>query len=334
MTGVRALGVVSLCAALAALPGAAAAKRQPGTLLFPAWSPDGKTIAWADAPYASAPSPPGWQIWTANADGSKPRLAVGGRTLGEGLAQLGWATRRSLAFAGNFSLYAARLGGKPKQLAVNIGDSFSSDAKGSRFAFTASPCGQGQCPSRIVVLDTTSGRRSVIGDVTARYSEPTLSPNGSEVAFTSPNGLMTSNLAGTGMHTLASLGQCPQWSPDGRRILYVGNGGDLLVIPAGGGASTPLTAQPVGCGYSPFTFGWSPNGKRVALIDPPGGRLTIIDVATQKARTLKAFAHVAGFAWSPRSSQLLVAARPSPAACTSLWRVDATGAHPRLVVRC
>jgi Tol biopolymer transport system component len=329
----RAVGVC-LCIALASVPGAAAATKQPGTLLYPAWSPDGKTIAWADAPYANVPSPPGWQIWAANADGSKARLVTRGAVLGEGLAQLGWATRRSLAFAGNFSLYTQQLGGKPKLLAVNIGDSFSSDAAGNRFAYTASPCGQGLCPSRIVVLDTATGRHRVIGDVTAQYSQPTLSPDGSEVAFTSPDGLITSNLAGSSMRTLAPLGNCPQWSPDGKSILYVGTGGDLLVIPANGGPSVPLTALPVGCGYSPSNFGWSPNGKRVALVDPPGERLSLIDVATQKARTLRAFRHVEGFAWSPDSSRLLVVARPSPSACTSLWRVDATGAHATLIARC
>jgi WD40 repeat protein len=333
MTGVKALGVY-LSVALAALPGAAAATKQPGTLLFPAWSPDGKTIVWADAPYANVPSPPGWQIWAANADGSKAHLVTRGAVLGEGLAQLGWAKRRSIAFAGNFSLYAQQLGGKPKLLAVNIGDSFSSDATGKRFAYTSSACGQGQCPSRIVVLDTTTGKRSVIGDVTSMYSQPTLSPDGTEVAFTSPNGLMTSNVDGTSMRTLAPLGNCPQWSPDGSRIVYVGTGGDLLVIPATGGPSTPLTAQAVGCGYSPFNFGWSPDGKHVALINPPGARLLIIDVTTLKVRALRAFAHVAGFAWSPGSSRLLVAARPNPAACTSLWRVDATGAHAKLIARC
>ena len=333
MPGVRAFGAC-LCVALAALPGATAAAKQPGTLLFPAWSPDGKTIVWADAPYANVPSPPGWQIWAASADGSKAHLVTRGAVLGEGLAQLGWATRHSLAFAGNFSLYVQQLGAKPKLLAVNIGDSFSSDAKGDRFAYTASPRGQGLCPSRIVVLDTRTGRHDVIGDVTAMYTEPTLSPDGAEVAFTTPDGLMASNLTGTTTRTLAPQGNCPQWSPDGSRILYVGNGGDLLVIPAAGGPSTPITAQPVGCGYSPFNFGWSPNGKRVALINPPGGRLSVIDVATQKARTLAAFRHVAGFAWSPDSSRLLVAVRPSPAACTSLWRVDATGAHAKIIARC
>ena len=333
MTGVKVLGLC-LCVALAALPGATAATKQPGTLLFPAWSPDGKTIVWADAPYANVPSPPGWQIWAAKADGSEPHLLARGAALGEGLAQLGWATRRSIAFAGNFSLYLEHLGGKPKLLATDIGDSFSSNAAGTRFAYTSSACGQGLCPSRVIVLDTATGRHDVIGDVTAMDSEPTLSPDGTSVAFTSPDGLMTSDLAGQALHMLAPLGNCPQWSPDGSRILYVGTGGDLLVIPAAGGPSVPLTAQAVGCGYSPFNFGWSPDGKRVALINPPGDRLSIIDVATQKARTITAFRHVAGFAWSPTSSRLLVVARPSPAACTSLWRVDATGAHPRLIARC
>ena len=333
MTGVRALGMC-LCIAVAALSGAAAATKQPGTLLLPAWSPDGKTIAWADAPYANVPSPSGWQIWAASPDGTTAHLVTRGAVLGEGLAQLGWAKRRSIAFAGNFSLYVQRLGGKPKLLAVNIGDSFSSNATGSSFAYTASACGQGKCPSRIVVLDTTTGRHRVIGDVTSEYSEPTLAPDGAEVAFTSPDGLLASNLAGTKVRKLAPLGNCPQWSPDGRRILYVGTGGDLLVIPATGGPSTPLTAQAVGCGYSPFNFGWAPDGRHVALINPPGDRLLLIDVATQRARTLSAFAHVAGFAWSPDSSQLLVAARPSPTACTSLWRVGATGAHAKLIVRC
>jgi Tol biopolymer transport system component len=333
MTGGRAVAMC-LCIGLAALTGAAAATKQPGTLLFPAWSPDGKTIVWADAPYANVPSPPGWQIWAANADGSRAHLLVRGAALGEGLAQLGWTTRRGIAFAGNFSLYVELLGGKPKLLATDIGDSFSSDAAGTRFAYTSSACGQGLCPSRIVVLDTTTGRHDVIGGVTAQYSEPALSPDGTTVAFTSPDGLMTSDLAGKTTHTLAPLGNCPQWSPDGSRILYVGTGGDLLVIPAAGGPSVPLTAQAVGCGYSPFNFGWSPSGKRVALIDPPGERLSIIDVATQKARTITAFRHVAGFAWSPGSSRLLVAARPSATACTSLWRVDATGAQPKLIARC
>jgi Tol biopolymer transport system component len=333
MLGVRSLGAC-LCIALAALPGAAAATKQPGTLLFPAWSPDGKTIVWADAPYADVPSPPGWQIWTANADGSKAKLAARGAALGEGLAQLGWATRRSVAFLGNFSLYLQLLGGKPKLLAADIGDSFSSDAAGTRFAYTSSACGQGLCPSRIVVLDAVTRQHHVIGSVTSTYSAPTLAPDGNTVAFTSPDGLMTSDLAGTTLHTLAPLGNCPQWSPDGSRILYVGAGGDLLVIPATGGASIPLTAQPVGCGYSPFNFGWSPDGKRVALVNPPGDRLSIIDVATQKARTITAFRHVAGFAWSPSSSRLLVAARPTPSACTSLWRVDVGGAHAKLIARC
>ena len=323
-----------VCIAMSALPGAAAATRQPGTLLFPAWSPDGKTIAWADAPSANAPSPAGWQIWAASADGTKAHLVTRGAVLGEGLAQLGWAKRRLLAFAGNFSLYVERLGGKPKLLAVNIGDSFSSDASGNRFAFTTSSCGQGLCPSRIVVLDTSTGRRDLIGGVTSKYSAPTLAPDGARVAFASPDGLMVSNLAGTSVRALAPLGNCPQWSPDGSRILYVGNGGDLLVVPATGGPSIPLTARAVGCGYSPFNFGWSPDGRRVALVDPPGDRLSLIDLATQKTRTLAAFRHVAGFAWSPDSSRLLVAARPRPSACTSLWRVEAAGAHPRLIARC
>jgi WD40 repeat protein len=205
--------------------------RRPGTILFPGWSPNGKRIVWADAPYANVPSPPGWQIWTANPDGTKPRLAVQGAALGEGLAQLDWYAPNSLAFLGHFSLFQAPLPrGKPKQLASDVGDVFSHDAAGDRFAYIASACGQGLRPSRIVVLDRRTNTRLLIGDPAAQYSEPTLSPDGSQVAFTSPDGLTVAGVDGTNVHRVASPGNCPSWSPDGSHILFVGANGSLVAI--------------------------------------------------------------------------------------------------------
>jgi Tol biopolymer transport system component len=308
---------------------------QPGALTVPAWSRDGKEIAWVDDPMGNVVSPPSSEIWEARADGSRPREVLhGGISLSEGVSQLDWLTPRILAFLGNFSIYLDSLGARPKLVVANVTDNFSSDAIGAHFAYEKSPCG-GQCSAatQVVVINRLTGKRSIIGDGTTHYGDPSLSPDGSHVAFGSPDGLLVSRIDGSGLHRIAARpAGCPQWSPDGRNVLYVSDAGSLSVVPASGGTSTVLIPRDIGCGLG---HGWSPNGKTVSVIGPVGtGTLTLIDLSTRQKRTLPYFTSVTGVAWSPDSAQLLVTARRNPSACSSLWRVEANGSHRTLIARC
>ena len=325
---------VLLAAVVAAAAVLAGQARAEGTFLDPVWSPDGASVAWAEAPLAGVPSPPNWEIWTAAADGSGAQRAAAGPALSEGLDQIDWFAPVELAFFGNFSLFLLPLGGQPTLVTRDIGDAFARDARGDRFAFTTSPCGQGLCPTRVVVYDPATGKRRVLGGPKVKYLDPTLSPDGSRVAFTTGAGLVVARADGTHLHVVAPHASCPQWSPDGRRILYAGPGGWIRAVPAGGGRSVGVIKPGVGCAYAPFRWGWSPDGRTVAVIVPPADRLSLLDVATRKLRTLTGFAHVVGFAFSPDGSQLLVASRPTPAACSSIWRIGVDGSGPQLVTRC
>lgn len=305
-----------------------------GTQLFPAWSPDGTHIAWMSAPLANVASPPAWQLWEAGADGSGAHEVTGGGKLSEGVDQLDWFAPSQFAVVGNFSVFVAATNGGVKTLAVDIGDEASHDVHGDRFAFGVSRCGQSLCPSRIAVLDRSTGKRALIGGPTSRYYDPTLSPDGGRVAFTSPNGLVVARTDGTDVHRIVSGPvSCPYWSPDGRRISYVGPDGSLRVVSPTGANGAVLVPRDVVCGYAPIDVVWAPDGSRVA-VEAPGGRITIVDVATRKKTMLASFRHATGVAWSPDSARLLVSARPRPFACSSLWVVHADGSGARRVVSC
>jgi Tol biopolymer transport system component len=324
------LGLVSTAGAVPQLV------TEPGTITLPVWSPNGKQIAWIDATLSNQPSPPAWQGWEAGSDGSRPHMIISGPALSSGASQLDWFAPKTLTLFGNFSIYIKRIGEKPKLLAANITDEFSSDATGDHFAYEKSPCG-GQCdaPSQVVVINRTTGARSLIGNGSTHYGDPTISPDGTQVAFTSTDGLLVSRVDGSGLHKLTSgHAGCPQWSPDGRNILFIDDDSTLRVIPATGGTSRVLASR-VGCGFAPLNFGWSPDSETVTVIGPGGrGALTLINIATGQSKKVPGFSEVTGFAWSPDSSQLLVAARTKPSACSSLWRVNPDGSNRQLIVRC
>ena len=76
---------------------------------------------------------------------------------------------------------------------------------------------------------------------------PALSPDGTRVAFSAFNKLYVMDLA-TGKAARATDGTTgefmPTWSPDGKSIVYVtwsNDGGDVMSVPASGGAATKLT---------------------------------------------------------------------------------------------
>jgi Tol biopolymer transport system component len=146
---------------------------------------------------------------------------------------------------------------------------------------------------------------------------------------------MIAHADGRALHELAPHGYCGHWSPSGSEIVYVDNRGyNLRAIAPSSGRVRTLVAKGGICGVSPPYLQWAPNGKAIAEMHLHGLELSIIGSATGRVHTIAAFKDVDSFAWSPDSTQLLVAARATPSGCSSIWRIDADGANRKLIARC
>ena len=153
--------------------------------------------------------------------------------------------------------------------------------------------------------------------------EPTWSPDGSKIAFTSNRGsgasavgneifVMTSAGLGARQLTFNSFEEHdPAWSPDGSQIAFAGERG-VSVIFEDGGALREITAEvPL---RRPT---WAPNGRRVAFASGPNRTLKasqIYVVATTGAglrEVTKGRAGAGEPAWSPNGRRIaFVAGRP------------------------
>jgi LPXTG-motif cell wall-anchored protein len=103
---------------------------------------------------------------------------------------------------------------------------------------------------------------------------PSWSPDGTKVAFAGtppePSGntgekdeIYTINVDGTGEKALTNNNtsdNSPDWSPDGRRIVFQGSTG-LMIMNANGTEQSPLPVS----GTGPA---WSPDGKKITFVGP------------------------------------------------------------------
>jgi hypothetical protein len=280
-------------------------------------------------------------VWVAEPDGSSPRRVA--RPV-EALSQIAWLPGNALLYWARFAIYRLTLGGKSTLVARVQGERFSLDARGDRVA--TAPPGCPFCAGPARVDDLATGADQPIGRRGEAVDSPSLSPDGAEVAFrryrcakaesdcVQIGGIWIASTRGGAWRRLTTGGSCPIWSPDGKTILYLGAAGAIRLVPTAGGPSRLLLRH--GRCSAAFPPSWSPDSREVALFQGTAGRLVTVDVATRRTRlaTGSPLGVAVGFAWSPDSSSLLVAARPVPLACASLLRVDATTGASRLLRAC
>lgn len=265
----------------------------------PTWSLDGTRIA-----YWSDPPGPDLSLWTVNADGTDPRKV-----------------------SGDLSLLPDK---------VRTAVSWSPDSR--RLAFSAVDEIGG--PYRLFVAAADGSGARPIGDQSLARTHPAWSPDGKMMVFRGHDAksayllgiadpaLYVINADGSGQRRITwtrgdgEVFGLPQWSLDGRQVLYftgrwgskeedqpaVGttDGFDIAIAAADGSGEQILSGEP-GNEWWPT---WSPDGTRIAfrLLQPPAGDpVLVMDADGRNRRELVGAPRLKGFAtcWSPDGRSLM-----------------------------
>jgi TolB protein len=211
----------------------------------PAWSPDGRTIAFLSGRDGNS------GIYVMNADGSKQRLLTRVR---------GSASPSELVWSPN-----------AQKIAFTIGR----DGNSEIYVVNADGSGQQRLTRNTVRDDNPQNHNPVW----SRGTNPVWSPDGRRIAFSSNWQLWVMNADGSGQRRLTRNGAHnfnPDWSPDGQRIAFErgkpqsdnccpgASGFEVYVMNADGSGQQRLTRG----GSQPR---WSPDGRRIAFVSLRSG---------------------------------------------------------------
>ena len=245
-------------------PGGGTPKRLTRTAttheLQPAWSPDGKRIAFARRSFADENHPGPWEIWTMSADGTNQhRIARG--------TEPTWSPDgRWIAFTGAYSPRASHPdiwvmradGSQRRRLTVNSAFTDRSpdwSPDGRLIAYTTNAGGFGNGTRGVWTMRPDGSQKRLLTPRGVRTASPTWSPGGTSIAFvrwpgtgpSSPAELWTMKRDGSGERSLGVRGASScSWAPAGRAIAYAASGafgvpGDLFTVGIGGNPIVTLT---------------------------------------------------------------------------------------------
>jgi dipeptidyl aminopeptidase/acylaminoacyl peptidase len=219
---------------------------------FPAWSPDGKKIAFvssrAKAGYSWSP-----QLYIVNADGSGLRRITDAPRAYE--SDPAWSPDgKRIAFSkGDGDIYTINIDGTGlKQLTSIKGGELEPawSPDGTKIAFSK----RVRTDFDIFTIDASDGsqQRNLTQTLQARAAGPAWSPDGKEIAFSSPSDIFLMKANGTGHTNLTNKsanGEDPAWSPDGKKIAFSSKG-DIVMMEADGTKVKQL-ARTESLDYSP-----------------------------------------------------------------------------------
>jgi len=201
------------------------------------------------------------------------------------------------------------------QLTTDPADDFSPSwfPSGTRVAFLSNRGGH----FALWAIDVATRHDSRVLDTGQDIDAACLSPDGSRIAFHSKR----SGVVNTWVSAMSGgpprqvtfgtdLIGFPSWSPDGATLAVeakLTKGSQVAIVPAAGGALTPLTDEP---GESwPHSF--SPSGERIAFAALRDGLWNVwwVSRATRQSRQLTRYAKPTAFvrypAWSPSGDEVV-----------------------------
>ena len=204
------------------------------------------------------------------------------------------------------------------------------------------------------LVDVTTRQRTEFHELPRGAWMFDLSPDGSQLAFvadtTGSNQVWVMNMDGSGLRQVthdAYEGIDPAWSPDGRRIAYVGFGEgtnrDLFVVDVATGKTRRIVKGP----RDPWNPQWSPDGERLLYyewikVDPSGGatgnlpsnpldlRVSSVEVSTRQIRPLTggtSFTHAWDGTWSGAHILFIRGRYGAEGRSLGLWLMDDDGSR-------
>jgi Tol biopolymer transport system component/DNA-binding winged helix-turn-helix (wHTH) protein len=308
---------------------------------YPAFSPDGKQLAFARAVSFSATD-----LYLLHLAGSQPkRLTFDGLTI-DGLA---WTSdSREIVFSsrrgGSFnSLWRIGIGGGTPERVSTFGEDVISPAishNGNRLAYTRLLDDMNIWNLTLDAGGRVTSKAPLIAS-TFRDSDPDYSPDGRRIAFTSGRngsfGIWVSDSDGTNPRLLFDGGPyvtgSPRWSPDGRRIAFDTRANDpakagnpsVWTADVEGGEVRRLTAAATG----DVAPSWSHDGAWIYFASTRSGNLQIWKMPSRGGQAMQVTRKggFEGFESADGQYLLYVKGRQIP----GIWRVPTGGGEEVLV---